>query len=76
MLMNLKAEMTRHRVTGCELASYLDLREATISSKINGKTDFTVNEAFEIRNKFFPNYSLEYLFKKEMEDGLIRKGVS
>lgn len=75
MLVNLKAEMIRHRIYGKDIASFLNVREATISSKLNGKSDFSVNEAMAIQGEFFPNYSIEYLFK-DVTDEQIGREVS
>lgn len=62
MLMNLKAEMVRNGVTNEDISKVLGLRISTVSEKINGKYRFYFEEAFKIRNHFFPKCSLEYLF--------------
>lgn len=59
---NLLAEMTRYGITKKDLAAFLKLRYATIVDKTNGKSRFYLDEAFEIRNHFFPGIDLEYLF--------------
>lgn len=61
---NLKAEMARCGVKQIELAKLLDVREGTISDKINGKSTFDIEEAFKIKKTFFPELSLDYLFSK------------
>jgi len=65
MYSNLEAEMVRHGLTRKDLAAALGVRYATIVDKLKGRYGFTLNEAFEIKNKFFPKLSLEYLFTKQ-----------
>jgi DNA-binding XRE family transcriptional regulator len=62
---NLEAEMVREGVTRKNLAEALNVRYATIIDKLKGRYSFTLDEAFVIRNKFFPNLTLEYLFETE-----------
>lgn len=64
---NLKAEMARHGIKQIELANLLNVREATISEKINGKYAFDIDEALKIKNEFFQNISIEYLFSKGVQ---------
>lgn len=59
---NLEAELKRKNITKKDLAEAFNLRYATISDKLNGKTRLTLNEAFAIKEKFFPDLSIEYLF--------------
>ena len=63
MYRNLKAEMVRENITNNDLANLLKVRPATISDKINSKYEFKLTEAFAIKNKYFPNLSIEYLFE-------------
>lgn len=60
---NLKAEMARNSVTVKDLAKAIGKTEKTASAKICGKYDFTLPECIEIRNRFFPDCSIEYLFQ-------------
>ena len=62
---NLRAEMARKGLTMSDLADLLGVRHATISDKINGKFRFYYDEAVKIKNAFFPDLSLEYLFENE-----------
>jgi len=64
---NLKAEMARRDVTISAIAEFLNVRFATISDKINGRSRFYFHEALRIRNQFFQDFSLEYLFEYEEE---------
>ncbi|MCM3527879.1 XRE family transcriptional regulator [Cytobacillus oceanisediminis] len=65
MYRNLKAEMAREGLTMVDLANYLQLRYATVNEKMNGKYRFYYDEALQIKKRFFPNLSLEYLFEKD-----------
>lgn len=65
MLRNLKAEMARKNVKGKDIANVLGLRVATVYDKINGHSNFTFNEAQQIKRRFFPEYDIEYLFCSE-----------
>ena len=66
MYKNLKAEMARNSVRGKDIAKTLGTREATISSRLTGKTEFSYKEAKRIKDTFFPNVELEYLFEEGM----------
>ena len=62
MYNNLKSEMTRHGIQLSKIQRLLGIAETTVRHKINGKSDFSVTEAFKVRNAFFPSMTLEYLF--------------
>jgi DNA-binding XRE family transcriptional regulator len=64
MYRNLEAEMIREGVTRKDLAEALGVRYATVIDKLKGRYSFTLDEAFIIRNKFFPHLSFEYLFER------------
>lgn len=65
MYKNLEAEMVREGVTRNDLAKTLGVRYATVIDKLKGRYSFTLDEAFIIRNKHFPHFSIEYLFATE-----------
>lgn len=65
MYANLKKELFAQSVTQVELAKYLGIGTNTLAHKMHGHTEFKSSEMFAIRNKYFPDKSLEYLFKKE-----------
>ncbi|MEW4290073.1 helix-turn-helix transcriptional regulator [Rossellomorea marisflavi] len=67
MLNNLKAEMARKNIKGKDVAQFLGVRQATIYDKLNGHYGFSFYEALAIKNCFFPEYDLEYLFKQDNE---------
>ena len=67
MYQNLKMVMSRKKITIKQLAELLNSREATVSDKINGNVGcgFYFDEALRIKNVFFGEYNLEWLFEKE-----------
>ena len=62
---NLKKEMAGADVTMEAVAALLGVHRNTVANKIDGNTDFTVDEAFKIRDTFFPTLGIEFLFKDE-----------
>lgn len=63
---NLEAELSRAGVMRLQLAQELGLTRATISSKIRGRYGgFTISQATAIRDTFFPEMSIDYLFAEE-----------
>ena len=64
MYANLRAEMARKRITIKSVAEHLGQGVATISNKINGKSDFTVPEAVEIKKFIAVDMPIDELFKK------------
>lgn len=64
---NLKAEMKRIGVTQGDIAEFLSMSTNNVSLKINGKVSFTVDEAWKIRERFFPDETLDYLMERTTE---------
>lgn len=65
MFRNLEAEMVRKGVSKKEMAALIGVSYNTICNKIKGKQKFFYDEAVKIREHFFPELSLEYLFETE-----------
>ena len=67
MFSNLKAEMARIALTMADLSidKELNISYETIRNKFNGKTEWTNREMFLIKKKYFPDKTIEYLFKVE-----------
>lgn len=65
MLSNLVAEMARQGLTRKDIAEELGLSYGTVIVKIKGDYQFDVSEAKKIKEKFFPNLSIEYLFENK-----------
>lgn len=64
---NLKAEMVRRNKTINQLALEIGVSEKTLRNKINGDTDFTLQEAQTIRRILEADLSLDELFEIEKE---------
>lgn len=62
MLKNLKDALETKHVTYIQVSKLLNCRPATVSDKINGKTKFSFDEAFQIQGVFLPEYDIKYLF--------------
>lgn len=60
---NIRAEMGRRKITIRELAEGLGLSASTVSSKLNGKREFTLSEIERIARMF--DCSLDYLVGHE-----------
>lgn len=55
------------KVSLVDLADLLGVRYQTVADKINGVSDFKFGEALLIKNEYFPEYDIEFLFAKENE---------
>ena len=64
MFKNLLAEMARRDINNSDLSRLLKLTPNTISRKMTGKSEFTRKEMFTIKNNFFPELTIEYLFQE------------
>ncbi|MGN0517456.1 MAG: XRE family transcriptional regulator [Acutalibacteraceae bacterium] len=59
---NLKAEMARKGIKKRDIQNLLGCSYRTVTNKLDGKSDFTLLEAVKIKNYYFKNLNLEYLF--------------
>ena len=66
MYMNLKAEMVRHGVRDVDIAERIGISDRAFRNKISGRSEFGVKQAIQIRNKFFPDLDVEYLFRDDL----------
>ena len=48
-----------------EIAKAISVSDRTVRKKITGETKFTFPEARKIRDTFFPDMELDYLFKED-----------
>ncbi len=63
MFENLNREIGANVMSWRSVASEIGMPESTFRNKItNG--EFTISEAFDIKAKVLPKYTLEYLFAK------------
>jgi plasmid maintenance system antidote protein VapI len=64
---NLLAEMARANITQSEIAILLNRTISTVSTKINGKYPFTLDEAVKIKEHLFNDKDISYLFEKQKQ---------
>ena len=77
MYRNLLAEMTRKGIKKQDIADAIGNALSTVWTKFNGVSNFTVSDAAKIRNSFFPDLAIEYLFEelfKEDENEELKRG--
>lgn len=63
MYKRLKAEMMVNDITNEDLAELLGENVENIDNKINGQSDFSLNEVVLIMDTYFPTESTDYLFR-------------
>ncbi len=59
---NLEAEMKRKGITRSDIAKCIGCSMRTIYSRFNGESQWLYNECVVIRDVFFPDSDLQYLF--------------
>jgi len=65
---NLRAEMGRKNLGIVEMATELKYNRDTLARKLSKKSQIDLAEAFDIQEKFFPEYDLRYLFALERSE--------
>lgn len=63
MYTNLKAELMKKQIAIFEVAMSVNVDCEMLTNKLNGKKCFTIMEAQIIRDTFFPECSIDYLFQ-------------
>lgn len=66
-LNNLEAEMKRKNVSRKDIAILLGLSYRTIHSRFNGDSEWEYSECVKIRDEYFTDMTLEYLFQPVSE---------
>jgi hypothetical protein len=59
---NLKAEMARRGISQGQIADFLGMSLNNVNYKINGRVSFTLREVTGIKDQFFPDETIDYLF--------------
>lgn len=59
---NLRAEMARKRISIADIAKVIGVNRDTAGKKLARKAPIQLDEAFVIRNNFFPECEVNYLF--------------
>ena len=69
MYSNLINAMKMKKITFTQVAELLGCQLNTVSEKTDGtvKSGFSIDEALQIKKIFFPEYDVEYLFKRDIE---------
>lgn len=67
MYKNLLDTMSNKKITFTQVSELLHCQLRTVSEKSRGvvQSEFTVTEALIIKKVFFPEYDVDWLFKKE-----------
>lgn len=74
MFKNLRAEMARKGITNLLIAKELGINPATVSEKLTKPGRLKLDEAQAIRDKWFPELTIDYLFSDlELEHPEIHK---
>jgi hypothetical protein len=60
-------EMAKRDVTIESVSRLLKIHRNSVANKLNGDSSFYIEEAFLVRDAFFPNWTIEGLFKREKE---------
>ena len=61
----LTGEIAKRGIKKCVLAEGAGMSGRALQNKMTGKTQFSLPEAVAIRNRFFPDLTIENLFQKE-----------
>lgn len=62
MYPNLEAEFKRQNIKREDIATLLGINLSTVPDKLNSENRLKLCEAIKIKNAWFPNLSLDYLF--------------
>lgn len=65
---NLEAEMVRAGYTREDIASKLGLHVSGVYQMLSGKRNISLTRAAQIRDAFFPNMRIDYLFYTQRKD--------
>jgi transcriptional regulator with XRE-family HTH domain len=65
MYRNLEAELARKGISRADIAKALGIAIATVSEKLNNTSRMKLGEAMAIRDTFFPDMTMDYLFAKD-----------
>jgi len=63
--LTLKGEMAKRGITIEAIAQLLCIHRNSVANKIKGESSFSIEEATQIRDAFFPTKKIEELFGKE-----------
>lgn len=75
-LQNLQAEFRRKGLRREDVARRLCMDADSLVDKLEGDAPFTVAEAFQIKQRYFPEFTLDYLFADSPETTPCNRGNS
>ena len=61
---NLRVEMARKNLAIIDIAHKIGMNRETLSRKLSGRSALSLNEAFDIQIKCFPDMDIRILFKE------------
>lgn len=61
----LENEISQRRIKKKDIAKMLDIQQQTLSKKLQGKIEFSLNEAILLHDRLFEDISIELLFSKK-----------
>ena len=67
MFPNLRAEMARRNLLNKDISDGTGISYESLKNKLNGRSEFKRQDMYLIKNKFFPNYTIDYLFYKSKD---------
>lgn len=67
MFVNLKIEMLKKGVSAKKISEKIGISTKTFFNKMNGSSEFTRKEMYTLRDEFFPDKSIEYLFTIDIQ---------
>jgi hypothetical protein len=71
---NLRAEMARQNITIAAVAKVIRVSRDTAGKKLARKAPIQLDEAFAIRNMFFPQKDVSYLFIEALPENRVAEG--
>ena len=57
--------MAKRKIEKYKVARELGIHVNSFRNKLNGKTSFSVDEAIQIQEAFFPDLEIKYLFGRD-----------
>lgn len=66
MYANLDREIGANKMSWRSVSTVIGMPESTFRNKITSG-EFSIGEAFDIKNLLFPKFTLEYLFEKDKQ---------
>ncbi len=67
MLLNLKTEIARRKLSQAKIARAIGISDRAMSQKVTERTEFTRSEMYAIHKIFFSDVNFRYLFASDGE---------